>query len=54
MITVNLTVDEARAVADAMRVLERSEHNELILGPVDWDDLRLASNKIARKIDSRS
>ncbi len=55
MITVNLTMAEARAVADAIReLLERSEHNELILGPIDWDDLRTASSKLTNKINSRS
>ncbi len=55
MITVNLTLDEARAVADAIReLLERSEQNELILGPIDWDDLRTARSKLTEKIDSRS
>lgn len=33
MITVSLTIDEAQAVAGAMReLIERSELNELILG----------------------
>ncbi len=55
MITVNLTMDEARAVAGAIReLLERSEQSELILGPIDWDDLRTAGNKLAEKIASRS
>ena len=55
MITVNLTVEEARAVADAIRELvERSEQNELIVGPIDWDDLRTASNKLAKMIDDQS
>ncbi len=55
MITVNLTMDEARAVADAIReLLERSDQNELILGPIDWDDLRTASSKLTKKIGSRS
>ncbi len=55
MITVNLTVDEARAVADAIRELvERSKQYELILGPIDWDDLRTAGGKLAEAIGSRS
>ena len=55
MITVNLTMDEARAVADAIRELvERSEQNELILGPIDWDDLRTASSKLTETIENQS
>jgi hypothetical protein len=47
VITVNLTMDEAGAVAGAIRELvERSEQNELILGPIDWDDLCTARNKL--------
>ena len=38
MVTVNLTMDEAQAVAGAMReLIERSELNEIVLGPIDWD-----------------
>jgi hypothetical protein len=52
MVTVNLTMDEAQAVAGAMReLIERTELNELILGPIDWDDLRTASNKLTAAID---
>ncbi len=55
MITVNLTMDEARAVAGAIRELvERSEQNELILGPIDWDDLCIARNKLTKAIDDQS
>ena len=55
MITVNLTMEEARAVADAIRELvERSEQNELIVGPIDWDDLSAASSKLAKAIDEQS
>jgi NTP pyrophosphatase (non-canonical NTP hydrolase) len=55
VITVNLTMEEARAVADAIRELvERSEQNELIVGPIDWDDLRTASSKLAKTIDDQS
>jgi hypothetical protein len=51
MITVSLTMDEAQAVAGALReLIERSELNELILGPVDWDDLRTASGKLTAAI----
>ena len=47
MVTVNLTMDEAQAVAGAMReLIERSGLNELILGPIDWDDLRTARSKL--------
>jgi len=47
MVTVNLTMDEAQAVAGAMReLIERSELNEIVLGPIDWDDLRTASSKL--------
>ena len=53
MVTVNLTMDEARAVAGAMReLIERSGLDELILGPVDWDDLRTASSKLTAAIDN--
>ena len=35
---------EAQAVAGAMReLIERSELNEIVLGPIDWDNLRMAS-----------
>jgi len=55
VITVNLTMEEARAVADAIRELvERSEQNELIVGPIDWDDLRTANSKLAKAIDDQS
>ena len=55
MITVNLTMGEAQAVADAIRELvERSEQNELVLGPIDWDDLRAAGSKLTKAIDSQS
>ena len=55
VITVNLTMDEARAVAGAIRELvERSEQNELILGPIDWDDLRTARSKLTKAIDDQS
>jgi hypothetical protein len=54
VVTVNLTMDEARAVADAIRELvERSEQNELIIGPIDWDDLRTASNKLTETIETK-
>jgi len=53
MVTVNLTMNEAQAVAGAMReLIERSEFNELILGPIDWDDLRTASSKLTAAIDN--
>jgi hypothetical protein len=52
MVTVNLTMDEAQAVAGAIReLIERTELNELILGPIDWDDLRTARNKLTAAID---
>ncbi len=55
MITVNLTMGEAQAVADAIRELvERSEQNELVLGPIDWDDLRTADKKLSKTINSQS
>ncbi len=55
MITVNLTMDEALAVAGAIReLLERSEQEELILGPIDWDDLRTAGSKITETIGGQS
>lgn len=53
MITVNLTMDEAQAVAGAVReLIERSELNEIVLGPIDWDDLRTASGKLTAAIDN--
>ena len=55
VITVSLTMDEARAVAGAIQELvERSEQNELILGPIDWDDLCTARSKLAEAIDDQS
>ena len=54
VITVNLTMDEAQAVAGAIRELvERSELNELVLGPIDWDDLRTANDKLTRAIGNQ-
>ena len=40
MITVELTLDEAHAIADAAS--ELANRDELILGPIDWDALRTA------------
>ena len=55
VITVNLTMEEARAVAGAIRELvERSEQNELILGPVDWDDLCTARTKLTEVFSATS
>ena len=48
MVTVSLTMDEAQAVAGAMR--ELIERSELILGPIDWDDLRTARSKLTAAI----
>jgi hypothetical protein len=54
VITVNLTMDEAQAVAGAIRELvERSELNELVLGPIDWDDLRTANDKLTKAIGNQ-
>jgi hypothetical protein len=54
VITVNLTIDEAQAVVGAIRELvERSELNELVLGPIDWDDLRTANNKLTKAIGNQ-
>jgi hypothetical protein len=53
MITVSLTMDEAQAVAGALRdLIERSELNEIVLGPIDWDDLRTASSKLTAAISN--
>jgi hypothetical protein len=53
MVTIHLTMDEAQAVAGAMReLIERSELDEIILGPIDWDDLRTASSKLTAAIGS--
>ena len=55
MVSVNLTMDEAQAVAGAIRELvERSELNQLVLGPIDWDDLRTASGKLTEAINNQS
>jgi hypothetical protein len=55
VITVNLTMGEAQAVADAIRELvARSEQNELVLGPIDWDDLRTANNKLSIALYNQS
>jgi hypothetical protein len=55
MVTVNLTLDEAQAVAGAIRELvERTELNEIVLGPIDWDDLRTASSKLTEAIGNQS
>jgi alkanesulfonate monooxygenase SsuD/methylene tetrahydromethanopterin reductase-like flavin-dependent oxidoreductase (luciferase family) len=55
VITVGLTMGEAQAVADAIQELvERSEQNELVLGPIDWDDLRTAGDKLTKAIDGQS
>src|SRR5208337_476571 len=44
--------DEAQAVAGAIReLIERTELNELVLGPIDWDDLRTARTKLTTAID---
>jgi len=43
MITVEFTMDEAHAIADA--ATELAERDELILGPIDREALRMA-NKI--------
>ena len=52
MVTVNLTMGEAQGVAGAIReLIERTELNELILGPIDWDDLRTARSKLTAAID---
>jgi hypothetical protein len=51
MITVSLTMDEARAIAAAIcELVERDERNEPILGPINWEALGAASNKLTAAI----
>jgi hypothetical protein len=48
MITVNLTMDEAHVVSDA--ISELAERNEPTLGLIDCKALRAASNKLTAAI----
>ena len=43
MITVELTMDEAQAIADVMRELVEPD---VILDPIDWEAVRTADKKI--------
>ncbi len=52
MITVEFRDEEAQALADLISDMRaRLELTELILGPIDWDAVRAASNKLAAAID---
>jgi hypothetical protein len=52
VVDIEFTEEEAQALADLIwEVRGRIEQNELILGPIDWDDLRRASNKLTAAID---
>ena len=35
-------------------LVERSELNELVLGPIDWDDLRTANDKLTEAIGNQA
>jgi len=49
MITVELTTDEAQAIADVMRELVEPE---VILDPIDWEAVRTADKKIVNKVNT--
>jgi hypothetical protein len=48
MVTVELSLDEAHAIADATR--ELAERDELILGPIDREALRMADKILTNAI----
>ena len=50
MITVEFTMEEAHATADA--VTELTERHELSLEPSDWEALRTADDKIINAVDT--
>ena len=49
MITVELTTDEAHAIADVMRELVEPE---VILDPIDWEAVRMADKKIVNTVNT--
>ena len=49
MITVELTMDEAHAIADAMREIMAPE---VILEPIDWEAVRMADQKITNTVNT--
>jgi hypothetical protein len=49
MITVELTMDEAQAIADVMRELVEPE---VILDPIDWEAVRTADKKIVNTVNT--
>ena len=49
MITVELTTDEAQAIADVMRELVEPE---VILDPIDWEAVRTADKKIVNAVNT--
>jgi len=49
MITVELTMDEAQAIADVMRELVEPE---VILDPIDWEAVRTADKKIVNTVST--
>ena len=52
MITLNLTMEEARAAADAIQgLMECDPRNEPIPRPIDWEALRTANDKLTAAID---
>ena len=52
MITLNLTMEEARAAADAIQILmECDPRYEPIPRPIDWEALGTANDKLTAAID---
>jgi len=49
MITVELTTDEAQAIADVMRELVEPD---VILDPIDWEAVRTADKKIVNAVNT--
>jgi len=49
MITVELTMDEAQAISDAMRELVGPEATPV---PIDWEAVRTANKKITNTVDT--
>jgi len=50
MITVELTMEEARATANTVTKL--AERHELSLDPSDWEALLIANDKITNAVDT--
>jgi hypothetical protein len=49
MITVELTMDEAHAIGDALRELMAPE---VFLEPVDWETVRMADQRITNTVNT--